>query len=47
MKDKRLNDLILLACEKDLADTISLEDVLKSWTGKKCEDCRLDKLNFC
>ena len=25
MKDKRLNDLILLACEKDLTDTISLK----------------------
>ena len=33
MKDKRLNDLILLAYEKDFIDTISLEDVLKKWTG--------------
>ena len=33
MKDKRLNDLILLAREKDF--TISLEDVLKNWTGGK------------
>ena len=33
MKGKRLNDLIFLAWEKDLTDTISLEDVFKSWTG--------------
>ena len=42
MEDQRLNNLILLAYEKDLTDTISLEDVL----GKKCEGCRLDKLKI-
>ena len=30
VKDNRLNDLILLAYEKDLTDAISLEDVLKN-----------------
>ena len=37
MKDKRLNDLILLAYEKDLTDTIPLEDVLKTRTGKNAK----------
>ena len=35
MKDERLNDLILLACEKDLTDTIPLDVVLKVWHEKK------------
>ncbi|XP_065051305.1 uncharacterized protein LOC135680981 [Rhopilema esculentum] len=34
MKDERLNDLILLACEKDLTDTIPLDKVLKVWHEK-------------
>ena len=37
MKDERLNDLILLACEKDLTDTIPLDVVLKVWHEKKNE----------
>ena len=35
MKDERLNDLLVLACEKDLTDNIDLNAVLKIWAGVK------------
>ena len=35
MKDKRLNDLIVLACEKDLTDSIDLEVILNTWSKIK------------
>ena len=35
MKDERLNDLIVLACEKDLTDTIDLEIVVDTWAKLK------------
>ena len=46
MKDKRLNDLILLACEKDLTDTISLEDVLKKWSKKKMRRLSVNEISY-
>ena len=33
MKDERLNDLSVLACEKDLTDNIDLNAVLRTWAG--------------
>ena len=35
MKDERLKDLIVLACEKDLTDTIELQNVVKTWSQVK------------
>ena len=35
MKDKRLNELIILACEKDLTDSIDLNVVLDTWARVK------------
>ena len=35
MKDERLNDLSVLACEKDRTDNIDLNAVLRTWTGVK------------
>ena len=34
MEDTRLDDLMVLRCEKDLTDTIKLEDVLDEWSMK-------------
>ena len=31
MKDERLNDLLVLVCEKDLTDNIDLNAVLQAW----------------
>ncbi|XP_028410508.1 uncharacterized protein LOC114533208 [Dendronephthya gigantea] len=41
MKDKRLNDLILLACEKDLTDSIDLNVVLDTWAKVKMRKFRI------
>ncbi|XP_046859020.1 zinc finger MYM-type protein 1-like [Xenia sp. Carnegie-2017] len=35
MKDTRLNDLIVLACEKDLTDNVDLNIILKNWATAK------------
>ena len=35
MKDERLNDLLVLECEKDLTDNIDLNAVLRTWAGIK------------
>ena len=35
MKDTRLNDLIILTCEKDLTDNIDLDVVLDTWAKVK------------
>ena len=35
MSDERLEDLILLAAEKDLTDKIDLDEALKVWDSKK------------
>ena len=35
MKDERLKDLIVLACEKDLTGTIELQNVVKTWSQIK------------
>ena len=34
MGDKRLDDLLLLNCEKDLTDNIDLADILEQWALK-------------
>ena len=34
MEDTRLDDLMVLRCEKDLTDTIKLQDVLDEWSMK-------------
>ena len=35
MSGERLEDLIILAAEKDLTDNIDLDVVLKAWSAKK------------
>ncbi|XP_046846763.1 uncharacterized protein LOC124440410 [Xenia sp. Carnegie-2017] len=35
MKDTRLNDFIVLACEKDLTDNVDLNIILKNWATAK------------
>ena len=34
MADKRLDNLMILNCEKDLTDSLDIEDVLKIWASK-------------
>jgi hypothetical protein len=35
MGDERLDSLVLLACEKDLTDSLCLNDIVKQWAGLK------------
>jgi hypothetical protein len=35
MSDERLEDLIVLAAEKDLTDKVDLDEALKVWASKK------------
>jgi hypothetical protein len=44
MGNKRLDSLMLLACEKDLAEKIHLENLAKVWSGIKHRHIKLTKL---
>ena len=34
MADKRLDNLMILSCEKDLTDSLDMKEVSKIWTSK-------------
>ena len=43
MKDERLNDLIVLACEKDLTDNIDLEIVVDTWRTSRLPETAISE----